>query len=341
MEQMARDEGLRGESNAIMNPSTSTAAGLELTARDEELCGECATAFACYNEGNVKQATQLLEKLLARHPAHPLLHYAHTRLAHRLFLEQRQLAGINKQFEECGTRAEAARNTCPGSLLRPLLAVQILYDCAALLDEALGAILSAVPSLAAFTAARPLSAADFGYAKAIATFDDEVFTLALFPDVRECADSAAYRSQALANLAKAPALITDLHREAGEVASKNPGQSHLSHFIGLRDAEHAAEAARRLRRVQVRASEEEAARELRKCALCGAGDARRLCARCKVRKCDYRPPYIRHACELSCVSNSRVPSCMASDEVASNICLAQVSVPVSRSNSFRPNVYGV
>jgi hypothetical protein len=291
---MARDEGLRGESNAIMNPSTSTAAGLELTAREVRLRGECATAFACYNTGNVKQATQLLEKLLARHPSHPVLHFAHVRLAHRLFLEQRQLAGVNKHFEECGTRAEAARNTCPGSLLRHLLAVQILYDCPVANDEALDAILDGVRTMAAVTAARPLSAAEFGYAKTVATFDEEVFTLALFPDVRECADSAAYRSQALSNLAKAPALIMDLHREAGKLASRNPGQSHLGHFIGLRDAGHAAEAARRLRRVQVRASEEEAAREVRKCALCGTGDARRLCARCKVRSSEYRPLFIRH-----------------------------------------------
>jgi hypothetical protein len=85
-----------------------------------------------------------------------------------------------------------------------------------------------------------------------------VFSLAIFPDVRECADSAAYRSQALACLAKAPALIMDLHREAESLARRNSAPSKLARFIRLRDAGHAAEAARRLQRVQARAHEEEA-----------------------------------------------------------------------------------
>jgi len=80
-------------------------------------------------------------------------------------------------------------------------------------------------------------------------FDAEVFTLALFPDVRECADSASYRREALTCLAKASALITDLHRQAESLAKNTPGQYEMDHFIGLRDTEHAAEAARRLLRV--------------------------------------------------------------------------------------------
>jgi hypothetical protein len=113
--------------------------------------------------------------------------------------------------------------------------------------------------VAASAAAIPLNTADLEDAKAIATLDEEVFTLALLPDVRECADSAAYRYQALANLTKVPAMITDLNREVKNLAKNNPGQSALAHSIGLRDAEHAAEAARRLQRVQARAQREEEA----------------------------------------------------------------------------------
>jgi outer membrane protein assembly factor BamD (BamD/ComL family) len=63
-----------------MDPSTSTAAGQ--AARDEELRGECVKAFAHYKKGNLTQAVELVQKLLARHPAHPLLHFAYMRLAH-------------------------------------------------------------------------------------------------------------------------------------------------------------------------------------------------------------------------------------------------------------------
>ena len=239
-----------------MDPSTSAAA--ELTARDEEVRGECAKAFEHYKKGNLTRGTDLLKKLLARHPAHPLLHYARMRLAHMLFLEQRQLAGVNTQFEECGDRAEAACNACPDSLLRHLLGAQVLHDCPVANHEARDGVLDGVRSIAASVAAMPLSAADVEYAKAIATFDEDVFTLALFPDVRECADSAAYRREALACLAKAPAMITDLSREYGNLARSNPGQPTMAHFINLRDTKHAAEAARRLHRVQARAGEEKA-----------------------------------------------------------------------------------
>ena len=102
---------------------------------------------------------------------------------------------------------------------------------------------------------KPLNAADLEYAKAIVTFDDEVFMLALLPDVRECDDPAAYRREALAGLAKAPAQIEDLHREAGSLAGQD-------RFLVMRDSEHAAVAARRLLRVQAHAGEEEAARAL-------------------------------------------------------------------------------
>ena len=110
----------------VMDPPTSAATAQ--AARDEELRGECAKAFAHYKKGNLTRATQLLKKLLARHPAHPLLHYAYGRLAHRLFLEQRQPAGLNEQIEEFLSCAIAAREACPGSLLPCHLYAPACYD---------------------------------------------------------------------------------------------------------------------------------------------------------------------------------------------------------------------
>jgi hypothetical protein len=75
-------------------------------------------------------------------------------------------------------------------------------------------------------------------------------TLASLPDVRECADPAAYRREALACLAKLPAKIMDLHRQAESLSKNTPGQSELHQFIALRDAGHAAEAARRVLSVE-------------------------------------------------------------------------------------------
>jgi len=176
-----------------------------------------------------------------------------------LFLEQRQEAGVNEQFVEFRERVKAGGEAC-ASRLPFLLFAQVCYDFPS--HQALGAFLNTVRTVAADVAASPIFAGDMEYAKAIATFDEEVFTLALLPDVRECADSAAYLAQALANLTKAPGMITDLYRAAGEVAKNNPGQSALAHFVDLRDAEHAAEAARRLQRVQARAHKEEADKAL-------------------------------------------------------------------------------
>ena len=244
----------------LADPSVNTATGQ--AARDEELRGECAKAFEYYKQGNLRQGTQLLLKLLAWHPAHPVLRYAYWRLSHMQLLEQRRSAGVMKQIDECRDRAVAARKACSSSLLPSLLFVQILYDYPIPDDEALGAFLDIARTMAAQAAARPLATADLQHAKVIATFDDEVFTLALFPDVRECADPAAYRAQALANLAKAPAKITDLHREAVNLARSEPRRSQLDHYLALRDAGHAAEAVRRLQRVQARAVEEEADRAL-------------------------------------------------------------------------------
>ena len=104
-------------------------------ARDEELRGECAKAFEHYKSGYLTRASELLKKLLARHPAHPLLHYAYGRLAHKRALAQRQPAGVNKYFDECIDRVEAAGIACPDSLLPYLLYVQILYDCPAHNDQ--------------------------------------------------------------------------------------------------------------------------------------------------------------------------------------------------------------
>jgi len=240
-----------------MDPPTSAAAAQ--AARDETLRGECAKAFEHYKKGNLKRGTELLQKLLARHPRHPLLHYAYGRLAHMLFLGQRQLAGVMKQLEECAERADAACDACPDSLLPYLLHAQIVVDSPVANRQVLSDVVDALRRGAAAVAAQPISTGDLELAKAIATFDEDVFTLALFPDARECADYAAYRSQALTNLtAKAPALITGLYRAAEDLAKTNPGQSYLAHHNDLRDAEHAAEPARRLRHVQARASEEAA-----------------------------------------------------------------------------------
>jgi hypothetical protein len=235
-----------------MDPPTGAAAAQ--AARDEELRGECANAFEHYKKGNLTLGTNLLQKLLARHPAHPLLHYALVRLAHMLFLEQRQLEGIMTHFKECWNRVEAARKACPGSLLHYLLDAQAFCDCPMTNDQALDAVRAAAPS----SAATRLNTTDLQYAKAIATFDEDVFGLAMFPDVRECANPAAYRSQAVANLTKAPAMITDLHRQVENLGRSHPEQSGLDHFIDLRDAMHATVAARRLQFVQARAGEEEA-----------------------------------------------------------------------------------
>jgi len=221
-----------------MDPPTSASA--VPAARDEELRGECAKAFEHYKKGNLTRGTDLLKKLLARHPAHPLLHYAYGRLAHMRALEQRQPAGITKHSDECRLRLIAG----PGSLLAYLLCAQAFYDYPTLNDQVLDLVLDTVRDAAVNVAASPLNSVDLEHAKAIATFDEEVLGLALFPDVRECADSAAYRSQALANLTKAPAKIKDLHREFKSLVRSNPEQSALHLFINLRDAEHSAVAAR-------------------------------------------------------------------------------------------------
>jgi len=119
-----------------MDPSTCAAA--ELTARDEELRGECAKAFAHYKKGSLTRATELLQKLLARHPAHPLLHYAYTRLAHmQLLMARGPLAGIVQQFGECSLRVRAAVNACPHSLLPRLLCAQAYYDIPAPNEQSL------------------------------------------------------------------------------------------------------------------------------------------------------------------------------------------------------------
>jgi len=159
-------------------------------------------------------------------------------------MEQRQPASVLKQFWECSVRGTAALEACPHSLLPRLLFAQTYYDVP-VPDDQIEGVLSALRATAAATAAKPPDAADLEYANAITTFDKEVFELTLLPDVRECADPAAYRREALACLAKLPAKVKDLHREAERLARSNPGRSEQDHFLALRDAEHAAEAARR------------------------------------------------------------------------------------------------
>jgi len=96
-------------------------------AHDEALRGECAKAFALYKNGNLKQASKHLQKLIARHPAHPLLHYAYGRLAHLLALEQRDEVGIITRFNECLDCAVAATKVCSDDqcLLHILLLSQL------------------------------------------------------------------------------------------------------------------------------------------------------------------------------------------------------------------------
>ena len=115
-----------------------------------------------------------------------------------------------------------------------------------------------VPALATSAAARSLITDDFEHARAIATFDEEVFTLALLPVVRECADSAAYVREALACLAKSQAKIVEIHREAQADLYLGPRDPGNARFLDMRNTEHMAVAARRLQRVQARVREEEA-----------------------------------------------------------------------------------
>ena len=177
-----------------MDPPASAAAAR--VARDEELRGECAKAFAHYKKGNLTRATDLLKKLLARHPAHPLLHFAYTRLSHMLMLDQRQQMSVVQQFHECSVRVRAAVNACPHSLLPRLLCAQAYHDIPAPTEQSLDVALGTLRAFANAAGRKPLNVADLQYAKAIATFDEELFTLALLPDVRECADPDAYRREA-------------------------------------------------------------------------------------------------------------------------------------------------
>jgi len=150
------------------------------------------------------------------------------------------------------SRVQCDVRPCRNSLLAYLCIAQMLYDVPAPTDQ-IDELFKVLCEMATAAAAKPLAApADLEYAQAIATFDDGVFTLALFPDVRGCADSAAYRSEAVAKLARVPGLFTKQHREAESLARSDPAGSQLDHFIILRDAEHVAEAARRLVCVQWR-----------------------------------------------------------------------------------------
>ena len=108
------------------------------------------------------------------------------------------MASVKKLFKECSARSAAMAIACPGSLLTYLLYAQILHDCP-IPNAQVNEFLDPLRGLADAAVKKPLNAADLGYAKAIATFDEEVFTLALIPDVRECVDSAAYRREALAS----------------------------------------------------------------------------------------------------------------------------------------------
>ena len=166
-----------------MDPSTNTAA--EQGARDEELRGKCAKAFAHYKKGNLTRGTDLVKKLLARHPAHPVLHFAHVRLSHLRALEQRQSAGVVHQFRECCEGVVAAAKACPNSLLVRLFVTQVFYDFPIPNDQ-VDEDLDFLRKLAAAAAKMPLAAADLEYAKAIATFDEDVYTLALLQDVPYC-----------------------------------------------------------------------------------------------------------------------------------------------------------
>ena len=249
----------RRASRGLTAMDSSTGVTAAQAARDEELRGACAKAFAHYKKGNLTRGTKLLEKLLARHPAHPLLNFAYARLSHK-----RALAAASGR-QEYVQGVPLARSSGAQGLLGLVPAIMAPPRRPDLLrlphTQRRGRPRPDIlRTRAAEAAASPLDAADFELAKAIAMFDEDA--LLLLPDARECADSAAYQTEALANLTKAPAMITDLHRAAENLARRNLGQPLWDRFMRLRDTKHASEAARRLRRVQARAREEEAHRAL-------------------------------------------------------------------------------
>jgi hypothetical protein len=147
-----------------MDPFTS--AGAAQAAREEELRGECAKAFALYKKGNLTQANTLVKNLLARHPAHPLLHFAHVRLVHMLAMENQ--ADVVHEFvkltTECGSRGHAWLEACPESLLPRLLFAQLCYDFRTP-DSEIDLILTGLRDVAATVAAMPIYNADFECAK--------------------------------------------------------------------------------------------------------------------------------------------------------------------------------
>ena len=174
-----------GKSGGASGGAATTDANAAQKATHKQLKLDCTKAFGSYKKGNVKAGTKEVEKLLKLHLKHPLPHYAHVRISHKMALEQKQEASLKKQFKECHDRAAAALKACPDSLLIKLLFAQVCYDNPFLTEDQRGAMKDATGA-AHRPAAGAGASADLKHAKAIATFDEDIKELPLFPDIREC-----------------------------------------------------------------------------------------------------------------------------------------------------------
>ena len=247
-----------------------------------ELCLACAVAFSYYKKGNVKQGTKELERLLKLHPAHPLPHYAYVRMAHKMALEQSQEASLKRQFKACHDRAEAALSACPNSLVLRLLFAQVHLDDPFLELREGVSTLQAACAPAHRPAPTAEASADLELAKAIATFDEVINDLPVFPDLRMCgANSESFSSEAEWYLSRAVAMAAELRRElprnvqpehhqpagGGHPGGSNSGSiSHtsatepnipsgrtLAHFLRLRGSIHELEVKKPCARKELRA----------------------------------------------------------------------------------------
>lgn len=179
--QLRTNDGMSNGGGASGGAASESGGGSR--ARDEELRLECAKVFGYYKEGNVKlQGTKVLERLFRQHPSHPLPHYTYVRISHKMALEPpRQEESLRKLFRKCHERAAAALNACPDSLVIRLLFAEVCFDNPFLTDEqrsSLGAS-CAPPQVTAECAS-----ADLRLMATIASFDEEVKDLPLFPDIR-------------------------------------------------------------------------------------------------------------------------------------------------------------
>jgi len=120
----------------LMTTSSASAASAAASKQAEEvelhIQQACTRVFGLINEGNVRQVlegTLELKRLLRQHPSHPLPHYVHVRIAHKMALEQTQSGSIKQPFDECYKRAAAAaRVACPHSIVIRLLFAEVCFD---------------------------------------------------------------------------------------------------------------------------------------------------------------------------------------------------------------------